>query len=86
LLYIYSSYPLWEPLNNWHDWNILRTKTAFFIHSQRISNPPMVIIPAPKIFNLPFIILLVIMATNCSCWYHTTLFLDHKDWLPRAFE
>ena len=56
LLYVISSYLLWEELNNWDDWNIQSTWTPFYVYPHRISNMPTVLMPVQKMLNLPFIV------------------------------
>lgn len=64
LLYVYSSYLLWEELNFWCDYNIQTTWTPFIVYLHRIPGLPTVEMPLPLVLNLPFIMFCVIIATN----------------------
>ena len=50
---------------NWYDWNIQSTWTPFYVYPHRIPNMPTVLMPVPRMLNLPFIIFCVIIVTNC---------------------
>ena len=65
LVYVFSSYNFWEELNNWADWNMQSTWTPFYVYPHRIPNMPTVLMPVPRMLNLPFIIFCVIIVTNC---------------------
>ncbi len=65
LLYIISSYFFWQELNNWYDYNMQSTWTPFYVYPHRIPNMPTVLMPVPRMVNLPFIIFCIILAINC---------------------
>jgi len=66
LIYVYvsSSYIFWNELNNWYDYNMQSTWTPFYVYPHRIPDMPTVMMPVPKMLNLPFITFLIIIVTN----------------------
>ena len=66
LLYVVSSFSFWEQLNNWYDYNMQATWTLFYVYPHRIPGLPTVLMPVQKMLNVPFIIFLVIIVTNCA--------------------
>ena len=64
LLYLFSSYLLWEEMNNWYDYNMQSTWTPFFVYPHRIPNLPTVMMPVQKMLNLPFIVFCISVVTN----------------------
>ena len=66
LIYVYvsSSNNFWNELNNWYDYNMQSTWTPFYVYPHRIPDMPTVMMPVPKMLNLPFITFLIIIVTN----------------------
>ena len=64
LLYLSSSYALWQELNSWYDYNMQSTWTPFHVQPHRIPNMPTVTMPVPTILNVPFITFLIAVITN----------------------
>lgn len=66
LIYVYvsSSINFWSELNNWYDYNMQSTWTPFYVYPHRIPDMPTVMMPVPKMLNLPFITFLIIIVTN----------------------
>lgn len=57
LLYVISSYRLWEELNNWYDWNMQATWTPFYVYPHRIPDLPTVTMVVPRMLNAGNILL-----------------------------
>jgi hypothetical protein len=65
-VYVFSSIHMWEEMNNWYDYNMQSTWTAFYVYPHRISGLPTVLMPVQKMLNLPFIVFLVMIITNIA--------------------
>ena len=64
LLYLFSSFVLWQELNNWYDYNMQSTWTPFYVYPHRIPGMSTVEMPVPPMLNLPFITFIATIITN----------------------
>jgi len=64
LLYVISSYWIWTELDKWAKWNIAANWNPLSIIPYHIPNTPQIQMPISPLYNLPFIIVCLMLVIN----------------------
>jgi hypothetical protein len=64
LLFVLSSYSLWNNVNQWNTWNIGSIWSPWLIESYRNPDLPTVQMPVGPEWNVPFMLFWVMLAVN----------------------
>ncbi len=63
-LYVISSYLIWFELDKWSRWNIASLWNPILVQPYHIPNTPQVLMPIFPLWNVPFILFVIMLAVN----------------------